>query len=127
MSLFIEQAVASETSHIAAKQPGILESLLPFALIMVVFYIIIIRPQSKKVKEHMEMLKAVAKGDDIVTTSGIYGKIVKVDEEQNTAQVEIADNVVIKIKMDSISELAAEKKPAKAVEQLDNKNKKKKK
>src|SRR5690606_28133892 len=59
----------------AAKKPSILESLFPFILIFAVFYFLIIRPQSKQRKEHAKLLTQLKRGDQVITSSGIYGVI----------------------------------------------------
>ena len=69
---------------------------LPLILIFGVFYILLIRPQQKKVKQHREMLNNLKKGDKIVTSGGIIGKINKVSDTKEL-QVEISENVEIKI------------------------------
>lgn len=104
LSFLINNAFA-QAAEGAAKQPSILESMLPIIMIVGVFYFLIIRPQSKKVKEHQALLSTVTKGDRIVTTGGIFGTIVKVDKDTNTILVEIAETVKIKIKQDAIAEI----------------------
>ena len=72
-----------------------LTSFLPLILIIVVFYFFMIRPQMKKQKELKNYRTALQKGDKVVTTGGIYGKIIGISE--NTVDVEIASGVTIKI------------------------------
>lgn len=76
-------------------QPNPLSSLLPLLLIVVVFYFFMIRPQMKRQKELKNYRNALQKGDKIITTGGIYGKITDVKDQ--TVTVEIADNVRIKV------------------------------
>ena len=65
-------------------------SLLPFVLIFVIMYFLILRPQQKRVKEHAEMVKNVRRGDTVITSGGLVGKVTKViDDEQ--IEVEMAD------------------------------------
>jgi preprotein translocase subunit YajC len=64
-------------------------------LMFVVFYFLLIRPQQKKQKEHQKMLQNLKKGDDVVTASGIFGKVTGITD--NVATIEIADKVRIKI------------------------------
>jgi preprotein translocase subunit YajC len=68
-------------------------SFLPIILMFAVLYFLMIRPQQKKAKEHRALLEALAKGDEVVTNSGITGRITKVGDEFLT--VEIAENVEI--------------------------------
>ncbi|AHX11264.1 preprotein translocase, YajC subunit [Neorickettsia helminthoeca str. Oregon] len=72
-------------------------SLVPLGIVFLVFYIFVIRPQSKKVKEHQAMLDALKIGDSIVTSGGISGVITKIDEKNNMIHLQIADAVVVKI------------------------------
>ncbi|MGQ1891964.1 preprotein translocase subunit YajC [Thermophagus sp. OGC60D27] len=87
MSLFLQAA--------AAERPGMLMQLLPFILIIVVFYFFMIRPQVKRQKELRKYRESLKKGDKVVTTGGIYGKVAEVKE--NYVVVEIATNVNIKV------------------------------
>ena len=70
---------------------GMLMSLLPFVLIFVIMYFLILRPQQKRVKAHQELVKNVRRGDTVITNGGLVGKVTKVvDDEQ--IDIEIADN-----------------------------------
>ncbi len=91
---------------------GILVSMLPFVLIFVIMYFLIIRPQQKRVKQHQEMIKNVRRGDTIVTSGGIIGKIVKVIDD-GEIQVEIADNVKVRVSRAMIAEVRAKGEPVK--------------
>ena len=75
-------------------------SFLPFIIIFVLFYFMLIRPQMKQAKEHRAMLDALKTGDEIVTTTGILGKVVKLSNQFST--IEIASNVEIKIQKQTI-------------------------
>ena len=78
-------------------------SFLPLILIFVVFYFVLIRPQTKKQKEHQEMVNALEMGNEVVTAGGILGKIQEMNE--NYVQLEISENVTIKIQRQTISSL----------------------
>ncbi|WP_169568854.1 preprotein translocase subunit YajC [Sneathiella limimaris] len=88
-----------------------LVQLMPLILIGVVFYFLLIRPQQKKVKEHRAMIEAVRRGDNIVTSGGILGKVIKVRED-NIVQVEIAPEVRIDVVKSTISEVRGKTEPA---------------
>ncbi|HMR00647.1 MAG TPA: preprotein translocase subunit YajC [Ignavibacteria bacterium] len=82
-----------------AQQDGIaslVSSLLPFILIIAVFYFLILRPQQKRQKERAKLLEGVKKGDKIITSGGIHGTVEGVEDD--SVLVKIADNV--KVKMD---------------------------
>ncbi len=78
---------------------GGIGALLPMVLIFVVFYFLILRPQSRKQKAHQQMLQTLSKGDKVVTTGGIHGKIVKVNESEGTIIVKVSDD--LKLTLDS--------------------------
>ena len=78
-------------------------SFLPLILIFVVFYFVLISPQTKKQKEHQEMVNALEVGNEVVTAGGILGKIQEMNE--NYVQLEISENVTIKIQRQTISSL----------------------
>ena len=78
-------------------------SFLPLIVIFVAFYFILIRPQTKKQKEHQEMINALEVGNEVVTAGGILGKIQEMNE--NYVNLEISENVTIKIQRQTISSL----------------------
>lgn len=80
-----------------------LMSFLPFIIIFVLFYFMLIRPQMKQAKEHRSMLDALKTGDEVVTSTGILGKVVKLNNQFST--IEIASNVEIKIQKQTIQTL----------------------
>ena len=79
-------------------------SLLPFVLIIVVFYFLIFRPQQKRMKQQKEMLSSLRRGDKIVTTGGIFGTVSRIENEQEV-HVEIASGVVIRLNRASVSDI----------------------
>jgi preprotein translocase subunit YajC len=96
----------------AGGDGGMLMSLLPFVLIFVIMYFLILRPQQKRVKSHAEMVKNMRRGDSVVTNGGLIGKVTKViDEDQ--VEIEIADDVRIRQMRAMISEVRAKGEPVK--------------
>jgi len=87
--------------------------MIPLTLIMLVFYVLLIRPQQKKFDEQTKMVKALQRGDRVVTNGGIYGKITKL-EGDDVLIVEIADGVNIKIQRSAVQSLAAKTQPVAA-------------
>jgi preprotein translocase subunit YajC len=86
--------------------PGAMfSSFLPLILIFVIFYFLLIRPQSKKAKEHKQMLENIKKGDKIMTNGGIYGLIEDIDGDTVTLKVGIKDDVKIKVNRNYIANL----------------------
>jgi preprotein translocase subunit YajC len=87
---------------------------IPLILMFVIFYFLLIRPQQKKSKEHRQMISNLKKGDRIVTSGGIHGRITGMDDV--TLTVEIADKVRVKVARGNVSGLvqpAAQAQPAK--------------
>ena len=88
--------------------------LVPFVLIFIIMWFLIIRPQQRRVKEHQEMLKNVRRGDTVVTSGGIVGKITKVTEDGSDIDVEIAEGVRVKVARSMIAEVRTKGEPVKA-------------
>ncbi|SCX84233.1 preprotein translocase subunit YajC [Microvirga guangxiensis] len=86
----------------------------PFILIFVIMWFLIIRPQQRRVKAHQEMIKNVRRGDTVVTSGGIIGKVSKVLEDSADIEVEIADNVKVKVARTMIAEVRSKSEPVKA-------------
>ncbi len=87
----------------AAGSGGSLMTFLPMVLIFVVFYFLLIRPQTKRAKEHQAMVKALEAGAEVVTAGGVLGKVTEVSEQFLT--VEIADNVTVKVQRHTITQV----------------------
>jgi preprotein translocase subunit YajC len=91
---------------------SMLMSLLPFALIFVIMYFLILRPQQKKVRDHAELVKNIRRGDTVVTSGGLVGKVTKVvDDDQ--IEFEISDGVRVRQMRQMISGVRAKGEPAK--------------
>ncbi len=86
----------------AAATPGF-EQFLPLIIIFVLFWFMLIRPQMKRAKEQKKMLTELAKGDEVVTTSGQVGKVVKFGEQY--VSLEIADGVITHVQKQSVQTL----------------------
>jgi preprotein translocase subunit YajC len=84
----------------AGQQPDPIMSLLPFVIIFVLFYFMLIRPQMKRAKEQKKMIDALQKGDEVVTSGGVLGKVTKVSDQY--VSIEIADNVVIQVQKQTV-------------------------
>ena len=81
--------------------PNSMMTLLPFILIFVIMYFMVIRPQQKKTKEHQELLNKLKKNDEVMISGGIYGKVVALAE--NVVTLEVAPNVRIRVHRPQIS------------------------
>jgi len=100
MSFFIAEAYA-EGAPAAAPGGDPMTGMLFFIGMIVIFYFLLIRPQQKRAKEHRKMVEALEKGNEVVTSGGILGKVVDVAEQYLT--VEIADGVQIRIQRAAVS------------------------
>ena len=100
MDFFVSNAWAQ-----AAPSPtgGMLGTILPLLLIFVVFYFLLIRPQTKRAKEHREMIGKLAPGDEVVTTGGVLGRITEVGDHFVTLQV--AGGVAIQVQKIQVAQL----------------------
>jgi len=111
--MFISTALAQTAGTPAAGGEAIM-SFLPLILIFVIFYFLLIRPQQKRAKEHKEMLMAVRRGDKIVTGGGIVATVIKVGQPDDPEiQVEIAENVRVKILRTTVANVLARTEPVK--------------
>jgi preprotein translocase subunit YajC len=100
-----------------AAAPGGLDTYLqfvPFILIFVIMYFLILRPQQKRARQHQEMIKNVRRGDTVVTSGGILGRVSKVTDEGADIEVEIAEGVRVKVIRSMIAEVRAKGEPVKA-------------
>lgn len=107
--MFITPAYAQGTSAISSDM---LFQLAPFILIFVIMYFLILRPQQKRVKEHQALVKAIRKGDTVVTSGGLVGKVTKVVDD-NEVEIQIADNVRIRQLRQMITDVRAKGEPVK--------------
>ncbi|MDF2995727.1 MAG: yajC [Xanthobacteraceae bacterium] len=102
-------------AYAQAAAPGgfdMLTSLLPFVLIFVIMYFLILRPQQRKVKAHQELVKGIRRGDTVVTSGGLIGKVARVIDD-NEIELQLADNVKIRQLRGMISDVRAKGEPAK--------------
>ena len=91
---------------------GMIVQFMPLILIIVIMYFLILRPQQRRVKQHQEMVKALRRGDSVVTNGGLVGKVTKVvDDEQ--IEVEVADGVRVRQMRSMINEVRAKSEPVK--------------
>ena len=100
MGLFISTAYAND----AAAPAGMgFETIIMLVLFAAVFYFMIFRPQNKRVKEHKDLMSSLGKGDEVLTSGGVIGKIVKIAEDHDYVELAINDNSEIVIKKDFVT------------------------
>ena len=80
---------------------GLLGSLLPFLLIILVFYFLILRPQQKRQKERQKLLESIKKGDKVITSGGLHGVVEGLEDK--TVLVKIADNLKVKVERSAVT------------------------
>lgn len=102
LNFLIRDAVAQQAGTPAAGDMGLLNLLFPIVLIAA-FYFLLIRPQTKRAKEHKQMVDTLKKGDEVVTGGGVLGRVTDIGE--NFLQIEIAEGVQIKIQKVSVGSL----------------------
>ena len=86
--------------------------LVPILLMFVIFYLLLLRPQQQKAKQHREMVTNLRRGDTVVTSGGIIGKVTKVRDD-NEIEVEIADNTRVRVVKATVAEVRARGEPVK--------------
>ena len=107
--MLISDAFAQAGQASGAGSP--FSAFIPIILIFIVFYFLLIRPQQKRMKEHQAMLDSVSRGDKIVTNGGIIGTVTKVNTEERELQLEIAENVKVRVKQDMLSSVISKTEP----------------
>jgi len=101
--MFASPAYAATGSAGVGSTLGLFGGILPFILIFVIFYMLLIRPQQKRMKQHQEMIAAVKKNDVAVTGGGMIGKVTKVDDSE--VELEVAQGVRVRVVKGTLSEV----------------------
>jgi preprotein translocase subunit YajC len=97
---------------VGGVSPELMYQLLPFVLIFVIMYFLILRPQQKRAKQHQEMVKNLRRGDSLITSGGLVGKVTKVvDDDQ--VEIEIADGVRVRQVRSMVADVRAKSEPVK--------------
>ncbi len=111
--MFVTSAFAQGAPFgLGGDSAGMLTSFMPLILIIVIMYFLILRPQQRKVKMHQEMIKALRRGDTVVTNGGLVAKVTKVvDDDQ--VEIEIADGVRVRQMRSMVTEVRAKGEPVK--------------
>lgn len=98
----------------AAAGGSILDLFLPLIIIIAIFYFLMIRPQQKRLKQHREMVDNVRRGDTVVTSGGLIGKVARVSDDE--VQVDLAEGVRVRVVKSTLSDVRSKGEPAKADE-----------
>lgn len=111
--MFATPAYAQAAGGAAAAGPeAMLIQFLPLIALVALFYFLMIRPQQKRMKQHQQMLAALKRGDTVVLSSGMIGKIVRVEDKE--VGVEIATGVTVKVVKSMVADVRAKGEPAAA-------------
>ena len=89
-----------------------IQQFVPLILIFAIMYFLLIRPQQKKVKEHKAMVDGLKRGDQVVTQGGLIGKVVKVKDD-GELEVELSENVKVRVVQSTIATVVTRTEPAK--------------
>ena len=92
-----------------AESPSMLVTMFPFVLMFVILYLLIIRPQQRKQKDHQRMIDELKKGDRVVTSGGVHGTITGIKDKEDILMVQVAKDVQIEVSRGSISKVAERK------------------
>jgi len=103
---FMQQATPG-----ARPQGNMLTALVPFILVFVIFYVLIILPSRKKQKKHQDMIEALKPGNKVITTGGVYGTVMGVQKDR--IELKISANVKVDVTKNAISVILGDKKEAK--------------
>ncbi len=116
MSIYaIAQQAAAQVAENAATAPQAASpssQLLLIGGMAIIFYFIVIRPQQRRLKEHQQMVTALKRGDKIVTAGGVLGTVTRVDEKEETLEVEVATGVTVKVLRSTVNNVVAKPQPA---------------
>ncbi|MCE2570819.1 preprotein translocase subunit YajC [Motilimonas eburnea] len=100
MSFFIANAYATPA---AGAEGGGMSMIFMLVVFAAIFYFMIFRPQNKRVKEHKNLMSSLAKGDEVLTSGGLVGRIVKVTDENDYITIELNESNQVVIKKDYVS------------------------
>lgn len=95
----------------AAGGGDIMMQMLPIVAIVVVFYFLLIRPQQKRAKQHREALASIRRNDRVITNGGLIGTVIRVNEDDDTLTVEIAENTRVQVVRSMVTEVRAKGEP----------------
>ncbi len=110
--MFITPAFAQTAA--TSSTTDVISSFVPIIMMFAIFYFLVLRPQQQRQKEHQSQLQGLRRGDVVVLGGGIIGKVIKIPAEGDEVQVEIADNVRVKVIRATISSVLNRTEPAKA-------------
>jgi preprotein translocase subunit YajC len=108
--MFFTPAYAQSAGDAAGAMGG-LAGIIPFILMFVIFYFLLIRPQQKRMKEHKQMVENLRRGDQVITSGGVHGKVTRVGQDDE-AELQIAEGVKIRVVKSTIASVVSKTEPA---------------
>ena len=108
----ITEAFAQTAGGTPIGADMLMQTLVPFAIILVIMYFLVLRPQQTRAKQQQELLKNIRRGDTVVTTGGIIGRVTKATDDSEV-EIEIAPNVRVRQTRAMIAEVRAKGEPVK--------------
>lgn len=108
--MFIDPALAQTGSPAGDPLTGIL---IPMLLMVLIFYFLIIRPQSTRAKQHREMIEKVRRGDTVITSGGFVGRVTKVTENSDECEVELSDSLKVRVLKSTLIDVRSKGDPVK--------------
>jgi len=100
--VFFQTTFAFSNPQAQGSESPFWVQLIPLALVFAIFFFLLILPQQRKMKKHRAMVESLKKGDSVILSSGIHGKVNRLAEDRLTLYVEIADKVVVCVNKDSV-------------------------
>ena len=108
--MFISQALAQSGNPITDPFSGIL---IPMLLMVIIFYFLVIRPQSQRQKQHKEMIEKVRRGDTVVTSGGFIAKVLRVVDNSDEVEIELADSLKVRVLRSTLLDVRVKGEPVK--------------
>lgn len=108
--MFISPAFAQTGNPLSDPFGGIL---IPMLLMVVIFYFLLIRPQSQRQKQHREMIEKVRRGDTVVTSGGFIGKVSRVPDNSDEIEVDLSDNLKVRVLKSTLLDVRSKGEPVK--------------
>ena len=102
----------AQTAGVPPGTTDFLMQIAPFGIIIIIMYFLILRPQQKRARDHADLLKNIRRGDTIVTNGGLIGKVARVSDDAEV-EIEIAQNVKVKVLRSMIADVRAKGEPVK--------------
>ncbi len=113
-AIFISPAFAQTAAAAPGGYEQILQYVTLFGPILIIMYFMVLRPQQKRARDQADLIKNIRRGDTVITTGGLIGRVTKVVDDANELEVEIAPNVRVRVARPMVSEVRAKGEPVQA-------------